>query len=72
MCSTSCGKGSKIRARTCSGDIGTCLGERTETKDCQVAKCQGCIEAVSRKRPKSVVNVSKNWQGSVEKGSKSH
>ena len=43
VCSTSCGKGSKIRARTCSGDIGTCLGERTETKDCQEAKCPGCL-----------------------------
>ena len=42
VCSTSCGKGSKIRARTCNGDIGTCLGERTETKDCQVAECPGC------------------------------
>ena len=43
ICSTSCGKGSKIRARTCSGDIGTCLGEHTETKDCQEAKCPGCL-----------------------------
>ena len=43
VCSTSCGRGSKIRARTCSGDIGTCLGERTETKDCQEAKCPGCL-----------------------------
>ena len=42
-CSTSCGKGSKIRARTCSGDIGTCLAESAETKDCQEAKCPGCL-----------------------------
>ena len=43
VCSTSCGKGSKIRARTCSGDIGTCLAESTEMKDCQEAKCPGCL-----------------------------
>ena len=43
MCSTSCGKGSKIRARTCSGEIGTCLAESTETKDCQENKCPGCL-----------------------------
>ena len=42
VCSTSCDKGSKIRARTCSGDIGTCLGESTETEDCQEKKCPGC------------------------------
>ena len=47
VCSTSCDKGSKIRARPCSGRLGTCLGERTETKDCQEAKCPGCPSCIS-------------------------
>jgi len=34
-----CGKGSQIRARACSGDQGSCPGEFTETKDCLLKKC---------------------------------
>ena len=33
-CSTTCGKGSQIRARACTGDQGSCPGEFKETKDC--------------------------------------
>merc|ERR1712147_281223 len=44
VCSTSSDKGSNIRARPCSGSLGTCLGERTETKDCQEAKCPGPVK----------------------------
>ena len=35
-----CGKGSQIRARACSGDQGSCPGEFTETKDCLLKKCR--------------------------------
>ena len=38
-CSTTCGKGSKIRARACSGSEGSCSGKWTETKDCLLDKC---------------------------------
>ena len=38
-CSTTCGKGSKIRARACSGSEGSCSGKWTETKDCLLDEC---------------------------------
>ena len=38
-CSKTCGKGSKIRARACSGSEGSCSGKWTETKDCLLDKC---------------------------------
>ena len=41
QCSTSCGKGTKIRARACSKSDGSCPGEPTETKGCLVAECPG-------------------------------
>ena len=43
QCSTSCGKGSEIRARACGGSPGSCSGDPTETKDCLVAECSGCL-----------------------------
>ena len=41
QCSTTCGKGTQIRARACSKNDGSCPGEPTETKDCLVAECPG-------------------------------
>ena len=40
-CSTTCGKGTNIRARACDKNGGSCPGEPTETKDCLVAECPG-------------------------------
>ena len=42
QCSTSCGKGTKIRARACSKSDGSCPGEPTDTKYCLVVDCPGC------------------------------
>ena len=42
QCSTSCGKGTKIRARACSKSDGSCQGEPTDTKYCLVVDCPGC------------------------------
>ena len=41
-CSTSCGTGSKIRARACSKNDGSCPGESTEAKDCRVQNQDRC------------------------------
>ena len=44
-CSTSCGNGSKVRARACSepafGGNDTCVGNSTETTDCLRSECPG-------------------------------
>ena len=44
-CSTSCGNGSKVRARACSepafGGNDTCVGNSTETIDCLRSECPG-------------------------------
>ena len=42
QCSTSCGKGTKIRARACNKSDGSCPGEPTDTKYCLVVDCPGC------------------------------
>ena len=47
-CSSSCGKGLKIRARACSGRQGSCQGEPTETKDCFMVECPGFNSSVFR------------------------
>ena len=40
QCSTTCGTGSKIRARGCNG-MGTCVGESVEVEDCITSDCPG-------------------------------
>ena len=42
QCSTSCGKGTRIRARACNKSDGSCPGEPTDTKYCLVVDCPGC------------------------------
>ena len=51
-CSTSCGKGSKIRARACSGSRGSCSGEPSEIRDCLEKECVGSVDEITGK-----------WQG---------
>ena len=53
-CSTSCGKGSKIRARACSGSRGSCSGEPSEIRDCLEKECIGFED-----KPK----IKSQWQG---------
>ena len=53
-CSTSCGKGSKIRARACSGSRGSCSGEPSEIRDCLEDDCIG-----SKDKPE----ITSQWQG---------
>ena len=53
-CSTSCGKGSKIRARACSGSRGSCSGEPSEIRDCLEEEC-------IRSKDKSTIK--SQWQG---------
>ena len=40
-CSSSCGRGLKIRARACNGSQRSCQGESAETKECFVTVCPG-------------------------------
>ena len=40
-CSSSCGRGLKIRARACNGSQRSCQGESAETKECLISVCPG-------------------------------
>ena len=41
QCSTTCGPGHRVRARACDGPQGSCDGEPTEYKRCNVNDCPG-------------------------------
>ena len=43
QCSASCGSGSRLRTRTCSGDSSLCVGEVAEAETCETTDCQGNI-----------------------------
>ena len=43
QCSASCGSGSRLRTRTCSGDSSLCVGEVAEAETCKTTDCQGNI-----------------------------
>ena len=40
-CDKSCGDGTAMRERTCSGGAGNCVGSSQETKLCNVQACSG-------------------------------
>ena len=43
QCSASCGSGSRLRMRTCSGDSRLCVGDSTETEACETTDCPGAF-----------------------------
>ena len=43
QCSASCGSGSRLRTRACSGDSSLCVGEVAEAETCKTTDCQGNI-----------------------------
>ena len=43
QCSASCGSGSRLRMRSCSGDNSLCVGDLTETEACETTDCPGAF-----------------------------
>ena len=47
QCSVSCGQGSQLRARACSGALfggnDQCSGDSTDARDCKISECEGIV-----------------------------
>ena len=66
QCSVSCGKGSKLRARACSGALfggdDQCSGESSEAGECKISECKGIPSAHYSCTEENLAAVNAEWQ----------